>query len=178
MAHVPSFEMPRDEIKRELDRIRHPMRVVVDRAKNPFNVGAIIRTAHSFLPREIVLVGTEPWYERAAMGMHRLENIREIPSVEELLEVAAREAWKLCCFEKDAASVGLWNAELPEDAVLVFGNEDTGIDARILERAYETIAIPMYGINHSYPVSVAAGMGLCEWARRRYQHGRIVVPRG
>ena len=154
------------------------MRVVVDRAKNPFNVGAIIRTAHSFLPREIVLVGTEPWYERAAMGMHRLENIREIPSVEELLEVAAREAWKLCCFEKDAASVGLWNAELPEDAVLVFGNEDTGIDARILERAYETIAIPMYGINHSYPVSVAAGMGLCEWARRRYQHGRIVVPRG
>ncbi|NLY94290.1 MAG: TrmH family RNA methyltransferase [Myxococcales bacterium] len=170
--------MPRDEIKRELDRIRHPMRVVVDRAKNPFNVGAIIRTAHSFLPREIVLVGTEPWYERAAMGMHRLENIREIPSVEELLEVAAREAWKLCCFEKDAASVGLWNAELPEDAVLVFGNEDTGIDARILERAYETIAIPMYGINHSYPVSVAAGMGLCEWARRRYQHGRIVVPRG
>jgi tRNA G18 (ribose-2'-O)-methylase SpoU len=176
MAFVPSFDMPRDEIKRELDRIRHPMRVVVDRAKNPFNIGAIIRTAHSFLPREIVLVGTEPWYERAAMGMHRYENVRELESVDALLEVAARESWKLCCFEKDVASVGLWEAQLPEDAALVFGNEDTGIDPRILERALETIAIPMYGINHSYPISVAAGMGLCEWARRRYQHGRRVLP--
>jgi hypothetical protein len=25
----------------------------------------------------------------------------------------------------------------------------------------------MYGINHSYPVAIAAGMVLCEWARRR-----------
>ena len=176
MAHVPPFDMPRDEIKFELDRLRHPMRVVVDRAKNPFNIGAIIRTAHSFLPKEIVLVGTERWYERAAMGMHRFENIREIPSVEALLEAAEAEAWTLCCFEKDAASVGLWEAQLPEDATLVFGNEDDGIDPRILERALETIAIPMYGINHSYPISVAAGMGLAEWARRRYQGGRLVVP--
>ena len=174
MARVPSFELHREEIKRELDRIRHPMRVVVDRAKNPFNVGAIIRTAHSFLPREIVLVGTEPWYERAAMGMQRLENLRELGSTEELLEVADEEGWKLCCFEKDAASVGLWEAELPEDAALVFGNEDTGVDPRVLARAHEVIAIPMYGINHSYPISVAAGMGLAEWARRRYAGGAIL----
>ncbi len=29
------------------------------------------------------------------------------------------------------------------------------------------LAIPMYGINHSYPVAIAAGMVMCEWARRR-----------
>lgn len=177
MAHVPPFDYSRPEIKAELDRIRHPMRIIVDRAKNPFNIGAIIRTAHSFLPKEIVLVGTEPWYERAAMGMHRYENIREIESVDALIDIVKAEGWKLSCFEKDEASVGLWDAELPEDAALVFGNEDTGVDPRLLEIAHEVIAIPMYGINHSYPISVAAGMGLAEWARRRYQAGRNVIPR-
>jgi len=34
------------------------------------------------------------------------------------------------------------------------------------------IAIPMYGINHSYPVAVAAGMVLCEWARRYDPRGQ------
>lgn len=174
MARVPPFELSRDDVRAELARIRHPMRVVIDRAKNPFNVGAIIRTAHSFLPREIVLIGTEPWYERAAMGMQRYENLVELPTVEAFLERALAERWKLVVFEKERASVGLWEAELPEDAVLVFGNEDTGVDPAILARANEIVAIPMYGINHSYSISVAAGMALCEWARRRYQDGHLV----
>jgi tRNA G18 (ribose-2'-O)-methylase SpoU len=38
----------------------------------------------------------------------------------------------------------------------------------------EVVAIPMYGINHSYPVAVAAGMAMAEWARRRYAAGRLV----
>lgn len=174
---VPSFAMSREEIREELARIRHPMRVAIDRAKNPFNVGAIIRTAHSFLPREILLVGTDPWYERAAMGMQRYENIVEIPTSEAFVERAKTEGYKLVCFEKDAPNVvGLWEAELPEDAVLVFGNEDDGIAPCVLEAAYEVVSIPMYGINHSYPVAVSAGMALVEWARRRYEHGRTVVP--
>ncbi len=174
MARVPSFELSRDEIRAELDRLRHPMRVAIDRAKNPFNVGAIIRTAHSFLPREIVLIGTDPWYERAAMGMQRYEHVVEVPTVEAFLARAQAERWKLVAFEKEHATVALWDAELAEDAVLVFGNEDTGVDPAILAQAHEVVAIPMYGINHSYPISVAAGMAMCEWARRRYQNGRVL----
>lgn len=170
--------MAREEAREELERLRHPVRIVVDRAKNPFNIGTIIRTAHSFLVREIILVGTERWYKRAAMGMQRFENVTEIPSVEAFLERARSEEMKLVPFEKDHGTVGLWEAQLPEDSVLVFGNEDDGVDPRIMNEAFETVAIPMYGINHSYPVSVAAGMALAEWARRRYQKGRLVTPRG
>ena len=177
-VRVPPFKMPRSEIKAELDRLRHPVRIAVDRAKNPFNIGAIIRTAHSFLAHEIVLIGTEPWYERAAMGMQRYEHIREVPSVAEFLALAAAEDWHLAVFEKDAdAVVGLWEAALPEESVLVFGNEDDGVHPDILAAASEVVAIPMYGINHSYPIAIAAGIGMAEWARRRYQGGRLVVPR-
>jgi tRNA G18 (ribose-2'-O)-methylase SpoU len=168
--------MSREEARRELDRLRHPVSIAVDRAKNPFNIGAMIRTAHSFLVREIVLVGTEPWYERAAMGMQRYEHLVELEDGRALVARAASLGQKLVVFEKDHATVGLWEAELPDDAVLVFGNEDVGVSDVLLDAAHEVVAIPMYGINHSYPITIACGIALAEWARRRYQSGRLVVP--
>lgn len=177
MAKVPPIRMPREEQIRHLDALRHPFRVAVDRAKNPFNIGAIVRTAHSFLAQEVILIGTEPWYERAAMGMQRYEHIREVPDVVSFLELARRESWPIIAFEKDDANRGLWSAPLPENAVLVFGNEDDGCHQEILEAAEAVVGIPMYGINHSYPISIAAGIGMAEWARRRYQPGHLVVPK-
>ncbi|MEZ4288639.1 MAG: TrmH family RNA methyltransferase [Polyangiales bacterium] len=166
MAHVPPFEMSREEIRDELNQIRHPFRIAVDRAKNPFNIGSIVRTAHSFLAKEIILIGSEPWYERAAMGMQRYENIVEVPTVEAFLQMANEQAWRLIAFEKDDATESMWDADIPEDAVLVFGNEDDGIARPILDAAETVVAIPMFGINHSYPISIAAGVGMAEWARR------------
>ena len=174
MAHVPPFEMPRGEIRGELNRLRHPFRIAIDRAKNPFNIGSIIRTAHSFLAKEIMLIGTEPWYERAAMGMQRYENIAELPTDDAFLNAVAEGGWPVIAFEKDHAERGLWDADLPDDAVLVFGNEDDGCSRRILEAAHQVVAIPMFGINHSYPISVAAGIAMAEWARRYYERGRCV----
>lgn len=177
VAKVPPFQMDRSEIRDELDRIRHPFRIAVDRAKNPFNIGAIIRTAHSFLAKEIILIGEEPWYKRAAMGMQRYENIVEFRSVDLFLEHAQENAWKLVPFEKDDSNVGMWEADIPSDAVLVFGNEDTGVARPIMEAADQIVGIPMFGINHSYPISIAAGIGMAEWARRHYQGGRTVIPK-
>jgi len=173
---VPPLDQPLDEVRRELDRIRHPFRIAVMRAKNPFNVGAIIRVAHSFLAREILLVGSEPYYERASMGMHRFENIVEIPTEAEFLSRAREHAWPLVSFEKDHAQVGLWDAEIPEDSVLVFGNEDDGLSAEVLAASRTVVGIPMYGVNHSYPVTAAAAIAMAEWARRHYRGGRLVLP--
>lgn len=170
MAKVPPFGMPLSDIRAELDRIRHPVRVAIRRSKNPFNVGAIIRTAHSFLVREVILLGDEDWYQRAAMGMQRYENVRELENEEALVALAAAEGWPLCALEKDydGELVNLWDAALPDDCVIVIGNENEGVGETLLEAASEVIAIPMFGINHSYPMTVAAGIAMAEWARRRY----------
>jgi tRNA G18 (ribose-2'-O)-methylase SpoU len=165
---VPAFDLPLEEIRRSLDTVRRPLRIAVLRAKNPFNVGAIIRVAHSFLVREILLVGTEPYYERAAMGMNRYENIVELADEQELLARARAGGWKLLVFEREAATVDLWTADLPEECVMVFGSETTGVPQEILAAAHQVVAIPMYGINHSFPVTVAAGIAMAEWTRRFY----------
>ena len=39
---------------------------------------------------------------------------------------------------------------------------------QILDAADQIVGIPMYGINHSFPVTVAAGIAMAEWTRRHY----------
>ena len=161
---VPPFEMPLEEIRASLEKLRRPLSVAVLRAQNPFNVGAIIRVAHSFLVREIILVGDEPYYERGAMGMDRYENIVEVASDAAL--IAHARGRKLVVFEKDAAKVDLWHAELPGECVMVFGSESHGVSEELVRAADLVVGIPMYGINHSFPVTVAAGIAMAEWTRR------------
>lgn len=166
---VPPFELAIEEQRRELRPLRARASIAVVRAKNPFNIGSIIRVAHSFLLREIFLVGTEPYYERACMGMHRYETIVEHPDEESFLGAVAGRP--LLGIERDHATTTLWQVDYPEDVVLLFGNEDDGLSTRMLSACRTVVAIPMYGINHSFPVAVAAGMVLCEWARRRDPRG-------
>ena len=175
--YVAPFDMPLEEIRRELDRLRTPLRIAVQRSKNPFNVGAIIRVAHSFLVREIVLIGEEPYYERASMGMEKYENITRIPSEAEFLEHVRAQGLLLVAVEKDHPKVhGLWAYSFPEqDCVLVFGSENEGLTPEIVAAAEAVVAIPMFGINHSYPVSVAAGIVMAEWSRRYWSGSRLIT---
>ncbi|MRG97943.1 TrmH family RNA methyltransferase [Polyangium spumosum] len=168
---VPSFHLSTEEIREELAPLRHPFSIAVCRAKNPFNIGAIIRTAHSFLVREVFLVGTEPWYERAAMGMAKYETIVECPDEEVFLE--AVRGRPLVGVERDHAKTTLWEAEMPDGLVFLFGSENDGLSDRLLSACDQILAIPMYGINHSYPVAIAAGMVMCEWARRKDPRGSL-----
>jgi tRNA G18 (ribose-2'-O)-methylase SpoU len=168
VAKVPGFELPLDEVRASLETIRRPLRIAVLRFRNPFNVGAIIRVAHSFLVKEILLVGDEPYYERAAMGMQRYENLVKLPNEQALVAWARERKMPLIAFEREHARADLWRAELPEECVMVFGSETSGVSDEVLAAAQEIVAIPMYGINHSFPVTVAAGIAMAEWTRRFY----------
>ena len=172
---VPPFGLSTDEIRRELAPLRNDFSIAVCRAKNPFNIGAIIRVAHSFLVREIFLIGSEPYYERAAMGMQKYETIVECPDERAFLEAVAGRP--LIGVERDHARTTLWEAPLPPGLCFLFGSENEGVPPSLLAACTDVLAIPMYGINHSYPVAIAAGMVMCEWARRRDPRGGA-APRG
>ena len=166
---VAPFGLSTEEIRAELAGIRNDLSVAVCRAKNPFNIGAIIRVAHSFLVREIFLIGTEPYYERASMGMQKYETIVECPDESSFLE--AVRGRPLIGVERDHARTTIWEAAMPRDLVFILGSENDGVPSVLLDACEEVVAIPMYGINHSYPVAIAAGMVLCEWARRKDPRG-------
>jgi tRNA G18 (ribose-2'-O)-methylase SpoU len=157
--------------------LRNALSIALYSHGNPFSVGGIIRVAHSFLVREILLIGEASFYPKASMGMHHYETIRVFPDEPAFLQhVGARPLWAV---EKDHATRSLFSPmPFPDDVVLLFGSERAGLPPSMLAHASQVIGIPMYGVNHSFPVSVTVGMVLCEWSRRRYAPGTVVtVPR-
>jgi tRNA G18 (ribose-2'-O)-methylase SpoU len=173
MALYPPIELGSHAVREALRPLRSDFSLAVYCAGNAFAVGAIIRVAHSFLAREILLVGNEPHYAKASMGMHKYETIVRLADEEALF--AHARGRPLFAVEKDHARRGLYGVpEFPKDVVFVFGSEREGLPSSILQRADDVLGIPMYGVNHSFPVTVAAGIVMSEWARRRYADGAIV----
>lgn len=173
----PPLDLSPDEIRAALAPLRNGVSVAVLAAGNPFAVGAIIRVSHSFLVREVLLVGPEPHYEKASMGMQHLEQVRRLPDVEAFFAaVAGRPLWAL---EREASRRSLYEVRaFPEDVVLVFGSERYGFPEGFLARCDDVLAIPLYGVNNSLPVAVAAGITLSWWGHLRYAPGTVVVPGG
>lgn len=173
MALSPPLEGSADDVKEALRPLRNDFTIALHGADNPFAIGAIIRVAHSFLAREIVLVGAGDWYPKASMGMEKYETIRRFADDASFLEhVGDRPLWAV---EKDDATVSIHAVErFPPGVVLLFGSERFGLPRALVDRAAVTLGIPIYGVNHSLPLVVAAGITMNEWARRRYADGALV----
>lgn len=173
MALDPPLGAGPEEVRALLAPLRSDFSIALHAAENPFAVGGIIRVAHSFLAREILLVGDAPYYEKASMGMERYETVVRLADDEALLaRVAGRPLWAV---EKDHATTSLYAVEaFPRDVVFLFGSERFGIPERHVRRADAVIGIPIYGVNHSLPLVVAAGIVMSEHARRRFRPGALV----
>jgi tRNA G18 (ribose-2'-O)-methylase SpoU len=170
MALSPPLDANIEEVRDALGPLRNDFTIALHTPANAFAIGAVIRVAHSFLAREIVLVGADTYYEKASMGMEKYETIVRAPSDEAFLEhVGDRPLWAI---EKDAATTSLHAIDaFPCDVVLLFGSERFGIPKALLARAAVTVGIPIYGVNQSLPLAVAAGIVMNEWARRHYVDG-------
>jgi tRNA G18 (ribose-2'-O)-methylase SpoU len=170
MALSPPVGASPDEVRRLLEPLRSDVSVALHAAENPFAVGAVIRVAHSFLAREILLVGEAPYYAKASMGMEKYEQVVRLSDDAALLErIAGRPLWAI---EKDHATMSLYAAPpFPPGVVLLFGSERAGIPEPLVRRADVVIGIPIYGVNHSLPLAVAAGIVMSEHARQRFAPG-------
>jgi tRNA G18 (ribose-2'-O)-methylase SpoU len=168
----PPAEMSNDEIRALLLPLRRPVSVAIECAGNAFAIGAIIRVAHSFLVRELVLIGTEAHYEKASMGMEKLETIVRVPNNEEFLRHVGERP--LVAFEREVATRSLYAPEpFPSDPVLLFGSERFGLSKELLARAAQVVAIPQYGVNNSFPLAIAAGIAMSEWTRRYMESQQV-----
>jgi tRNA G18 (ribose-2'-O)-methylase SpoU len=168
---VPLGETP-EAVRAALAPLRNDFSVALLGAGNAFAVGAVIRVAHSFLAREVFVIGDGDWYPKASMGMEKYERIVRVSDFDGFRRtLAGRPLWAV---EKDHARRAVTAVErFPPGVVFLFGSERFGIPVDVAAAADEVLGIPIYGVNHSLPVTVAAGIVMHEWARRRYADGAI-----
>jgi len=170
MALVPPLDATPEEVRDALAPLRADFSVAVYAAGNAFALGAIVRVAHNFLAREVVVIGDEPAYEKASMGMEKFESVVRIDDEAAFFaHVGSRPVWAV---EKDAARRSITAVgEFPRDVVFLFGSERFGVPPAIIAKCNDVLAIPIYGVNHSLPLAVAAGIVMHEHARRRFPPG-------
>ena len=168
----PLGESP-ERVRELLAPLRHDFSVALHTAGNAFAVGAVIRVAHNFLAREVLLLGDEPFYEKASMGMEKYETVLTLGDEAALrAHVAGRPVWAI---EKDFARRSLYDVtHFPKDVVFFFGSERFGLTRETCDACDDVIGIPIYGVNQSLPLAVASGIVMNAWAER---HARAARPR-
>lgn len=162
MAVVP---MPRLEI----DRTAVPLVVVLDRVRDPGNLGTLLRTAAAAGATLAVLTPESvdpfnPKVVRSAMGAHQRIPIRMLPDAE--TEALLRELAVVATTRADADT--RYDAvDWRQPAAIVVGSEASGVSAEMDALATVAIAVPMAGEVESLNAATAGAVVLFEAARQR-----------
>ncbi|MFB7736851.1 TrmH family RNA methyltransferase [Streptomyces sp. NPDC056112] len=133
--------------------------VVLDQPRNLGNAGAVIRLAAGFGATGVVTTGTlDPWHPtvvRGGAGLH-------FATAVERLDVDELPRGPL--FALDPEGEDIRGVKLPDDAVLAFGSERSGLSAELRARTDHLVALPMRPQVSSYNLATSVAMTLYHWS--------------
>jgi tRNA G18 (ribose-2'-O)-methylase SpoU len=158
-----------DAIVADLDMRRHSFAVAIENWRHDLNIGTVVRSANAFLAREVIIVGNRRWNRRGAMVTDRYQHIRHVPSAAELADYATQAGYEIVGVDNLPGSVPLETFRLPANALLLFGQEGTGLSAAAREVATTVCSIAQYGSTRSINAGVAAGIAMHAWIRTHAQ---------
>jgi tRNA G18 (ribose-2'-O)-methylase SpoU len=152
-----------EAIVADLDTRRHPFAVAIENWRHDLNIGTVVRTANAFLAREVIVVGNRRWNRRGAMVTDRYQHIRHVPSVDELGDYAVQAGYMIVAIDNLPGAVPLETFALPANALLLFGQEGTGLSSAAREVASVVCSIAQFGSTRSINAGVAAGIAMHAW---------------
>lgn len=158
--------MPQDEIVEVLDTRGVELEIAIENTLRDFNMGTIVRSANAFGVRRVHVIGRKQWNKRGAMATDKYLNVYYHETPQEFAEKIRKKGKTIVAIENNVDSRPLAAKPLPQNAVLVFGQEGTGISKHLLEITDETVYIEQLGSTRSVNVGVAAGIAMYEWLRQ------------
>jgi len=140
--------------------------IVLDNPRNLGNAGAVIRLAAGFGATGVVTTGTlDPWHPtvvRGGAGLHFATAVERLTAD----ELPAGPVFAL-----DPEGEDIRGTKLPDDALLAFGSERSGLSAELRSRADHLVSLPMRPQVSSYNLATSVAMTLFHWG------GPKVMPR-
>lgn len=142
---------------------RLPVRVVLDRVRQGYNVGALFRLCDAFLCERLVICGRDASHGarrlvQAAQGTHRWVPWEQRERAVEAVRTARAEGWRIVAVEQTSDAVGIDRFHPDRPVYLVFGAELAGVSQAVLDLADIAVAIPMRGMANSLNVAIAAAI--------------------
>ena len=157
----------------ELDEIAPAAELIValDGVEDPQNLGAIIRTAEAagagavLIPERRSAGLTETVARASAGAVAHLPVARTVNLARALDRLKEMGYWVYGLEAQGAEDYD--RIEYLSPAVLVLGGEGRGLRPNVKKRCDHLVRIPLHGKVSSLNVSVAAGVALFEWRRRK-----------
>lgn len=156
----------REAIISDLDKYRHSFHVAIENWEHDFNIGTVVRNANAFLARGVHIVGKRKWNRRGAMVTDRYQHIHHHPTVQDFINWADSESIAVIGIDNIPGSEQIEISEIPENCVLVFGQEGPGLSEEMIAASKKLLAITQYGSTRSINAGVASGIAMYEWLRQ------------
>ncbi len=144
--------------------------VALDGIQDPGNLGTILRTIDSVGLNQVIVSNKtadsyNPKVVRSTMGAIFRVNIIETDNLLNTLKNAKKHHYKVMATSLDTDD-SIYEIDYNKK-VIVIGNEANGVSKEILDYADEKIKIPMLGKTESLNASVATGIVLYEYVRKK-----------
>lgn len=148
---------------------RHPIYFILEDIYDTYNIGGLFRLADALSIEKIYLVGeteTPPnsRIKKASIGTYKIVPWEYSKSAREVIadlksKIKNQESKiQIIAVEQHPKSIPYHKANYSFPVALIFGNESYGVKKKTLELADQIVEIPMYGINKSLNVIVAAAI--------------------
>ncbi len=156
-----------DLIVKTLDKRGATLEIAIENTLRDFSMGSIVRSANAFGVRTVHVIGRKQWNKRGAMMTDKYLQVLYHRSIEDFNICTAEQGKVLYALENNVESKDITTVALPDNLVLVFGQEGPGISDKLLSVCDEVLHIDQLGSTRSLNVGVAAGIAMYEWARQR-----------
>lgn len=135
------------------------------------NTASLFRTADCAGVSKIYLVGTTPTpvdrfkrprtdFAKISLGAEKSVPYEYISSVEKLIARLKIDGFEIVALEQSKTSIDYKEYFLAGKAVLILGNEVTGVSEEVLRQCDAVVEIPMRGKKESLNVSVAGAVAV------------------
>jgi len=156
---------------------RNPIYFILEDIYDTYNIGGLFRLADALAVEKIYLVGeteTPPnsRIKKASIGTYKVVPWEYKRTTKEAIESITCNVERITCenkgnkkntlhvvaVEQHKNSIPYNKASYHFPLALIFGNESFGVKEETLKLAHQIVEIPMYGINKSLNVIVAASI--------------------
>jgi tRNA G18 (ribose-2'-O)-methylase SpoU len=150
---------------------RLPIRVILDRVTQAYNIGAMFRLCDAMLAERLVITGVAVDLSKrnlgqAACGTQHWTPWSQADSAADAVLAARDDGYQIAVVELASNSVSPENFAPKFPLCLVLGGEFDGVSQDVVDLADAVIEIPMRGMANSINVSTAAAIVLYELSRR------------
>lgn len=139
----------------------NPLVFVLDNVIDTYNIGSFFRLADALGASKIYLTGktiTPPNLKihRASVGLWRWVPWEHYHSPASVIKQLKKEKYQIIAVEQGKKSISYRKIRPKFPAALIVGHETEGVSKEVLRQADLVVEIPLFGVNRSLNVLVAA----------------------